>query len=203
VANGKRGISRIPVDRREPPARLLAGSSPVFEAVVAPAAGMLIVRENADSTGRDIVSTSLDGKARLSPVAAGQFQERSPAISPDGHYLAYASDESGRDEVYVQPLAGTGRFPVSASGGSEPRWAPSGKEIFYWSRDTLFAAPVTTTPALAVGSRRFVLTGHYVREPFHANYDVAPDGKSFLLVRPVQSRDARGLFVMLNWFAPR
>jgi hypothetical protein len=48
-----------------------------------------------------------------------------------------------------------------------------------------------------------VLTGHYAREPFHANYDVAPDGKSFVFVRPVESRDARGLYVVLNWFASR
>jgi Tol biopolymer transport system component len=203
VANGKRGLSKIPADLREPPTRLVEGKSPVFEAVAAPASGMLIVRQNADSTGRDIVSTSLDAKAPLTPLAAGPFQERSPAVSPDGRYLAFASDESGRDEVYVQPLKGTGRVPVSAGGGSEPRWAPTGKEIYYWSRDTLYAAPVVTSPTLAIGSRRFVLTGHYAREPFHANYDVAPDGKSFVLVRPVQSRDARGLYVVLNWFAGR
>jgi eukaryotic-like serine/threonine-protein kinase len=203
VANGKRGISKIPADRRAPPTRVVEGKSPMFEAVAAPASGMLIVRQNADSTGRDIVSTSLDAKAPLAPVSAGPFQERSPTVSPDGRYLAFASDESGRDEVYVQPIAGTGRVPVSAGGGSEPRWAPSGKEIYYWSRDTLYAAPVVASTALAIGSRRFVLTGHYAREPFHANYDVAPDGKSFVLVRPVQSRDARGLYVVLNWFAAR
>jgi hypothetical protein len=62
---------------------------------------------------------------------------------------------------------------------------------------------MTTTPALRVGPRRFVLTGHYSREPFHANYDVAPDGKSFVFVRPVESRDARGLYVVLNWFSSR
>jgi hypothetical protein len=174
----KRGISKIPADLREPPTRLVEGKSPMFEAVEAPASGMLIVRQNADSTGRDIVSTSLDAKAPLTPLAAGPFQERSPAVSPDGRYLAFASDESGRDEVYVQPLEGTGRVPVSAGGGSEPRWAPTGKEIYYWSRDTLYAAPVATSPSLAVGSRRFVLTGHYAREPFHANYDVRRMGRA-------------------------
>jgi Tol biopolymer transport system component len=130
---------------------------------------MLILRQSTDSTGRDLVSTSVDGKAPRAPVAAGPFPERTPAVSPDGYYLAYTSDESGRDEVYVQALRGMGRVPVSASGGSEPRWAPSGKEIYYWSRDTLFAAPVATTPALAVGSRRVVLTGLFAREPFQAN----------------------------------
>ena len=200
VANGKRGIDRIPADRSAPPTRLVEGHGAIFEAVAAPASGMMILRQNSDSTGRDIVSTSLDGKAAFTPVAASQFQERSPSISPDGGLLAYASDESGRDEVYIQTLRGAGRAAVSASGGTEPRWAPGGKEIYYWSRDTLYAAPMTTTPKLGVGSRRFVLTGHYAREPFHANYDVAPDGKSFVLVRPVESRDARGLYVVLNWF---
>jgi serine/threonine-protein kinase len=205
VANGKRGIDRIPADRSAQPTRLAEGRAPIFEAVAAPASGggMMILRQNSDSTGRDIVSTSLDGKSAFASVAAGQFQERSPTISPDGSLLAYVSDESGRDEVYVQPLRGAGRAPVSASGGTEPRWAPSGKEIYYWSRDTLYAAPMTTTPALRVGPRRFVLTGHYSREPFHANYDVAPDGKSFVFVRPVEPRDARGLYVVLNWFSSR
>ncbi|MGE5100272.1 MAG: LpqB family beta-propeller domain-containing protein, partial [Deltaproteobacteria bacterium] len=200
VANGKRGIDRIPADRSAPPIRIIEGRTPFFEAVVARASGTLILRQNADSTGRDLVSTSLDGKAPLAPVAAGQFQERSPAVSPDGRFVAFTSDESGRDEVYVQPVGGTGRASVSASGGSEPRWAPSGKEIYYWSHDTLYAAPVTTAPTLTVSSRRFVLTGRYSREPFHANYDVAPDGKGFVFVRPVESREAKGLYVVLNWF---
>ena len=200
VSNGKRGIDRVPADRSAPPTRLVEGKGSFFEAVAAPASGMMILRQNSDSTGRDIVSVSIDGKGPITPVAAGRFQERSPSISPDGGLLAYASDESGRDEVYVQSLRGAGRAAVSASGGAEPRWAPGGKEIYYWSGDSLYAAPVTTTPALRVGSRRFVLTGHYAREPFHANYDVAPDGKSFVFVRPVESRDARGLFVVLNWF---
>ena len=200
VANGKRGIDKIPADRSAGPTRVIDGRSPFFEAVIARASGTLILRQNADSTGRDLVSTSVDGKAPLAPVAAGQFQERSPAVSPDGRFVAFTSDESGRDEVYVQPVGGTGRASVSASGGSEPRWAPSGKEIYYWSHDTLYAVRVTTAPVLTAGSRRFVLSGRYSREPFHANYDVSPDGKSFVFVRPVESRDAKGLFVVVNWF---
>ena len=75
--------------------------------------------------------------------------------------------------------------------------------MYYWSRDTLFAVPLTVSPALAVGSRRTVLTGTYMREPFHSNYDVAPDGKSFVFIRSVDARGPPQLVVVLNWFDPR
>jgi Tol biopolymer transport system component len=130
---------------------------------------------------------------------ATRFSERSPALSPDGRWLAYASDESGKDEVYVRafPIP-SGRWQISGAGGIEPRWAPSGREIFYRNADTLIRVAVATQPAFATGTRSPVFIRADFSDPQHATWDVSPDGQQFAFVRA--DREAASLVLTLNWF---
>ena len=86
------------------------------------------------------------------PFLQTPFNEQNPKLSPDGNFVAYQSDESGRFEVYVRPFPeGDGKWPVSRSGGEDPRWSRDGKELFYVEGDTLVAVAVETTPGFSAG----------------------------------------------------
>jgi serine/threonine-protein kinase len=116
-------------------------------------------------------------------LAASSFDERSPALSPDERWLAYVSNETGRDEVYVRPFpGGGGRWLVSAAGGTEPLWRRDGQELFYRNGDTLFALPVPVQREFAVGPRSVLFTAGYLRNGRHATYDVHPNGSQFIFI---------------------
>jgi len=126
-------------------------------------------------------------------------------FSPDGHWIAYLSNESGRNQIYVQPYPGPGgKFQVSTDGGSEPMWARSGRELFYRNSDKMMAVDVTTQPAFAIGSPRTVFAGDYGflgGSGQLANYDVSPDGQRFLMLQSnVQEGGVSQIHVVLNWF---
>ncbi|HSR42048.1 MAG TPA: hypothetical protein VLL48_07755, partial [Longimicrobiales bacterium] len=141
------------------------------------------------------------------PIAiadAPDVNEHSPTLSPDGRWLAYVSDESGRWELYVRPFPNVddGRWPVSSQGGTEPRWAPDGGELFYKSADGELVA--TRVSAGAEGA--FVVAGSEVLFPVDAYYgyafqpqwDVHPDGERFLMLRLPEADEAR-LVLVQNW----
>jgi Tol biopolymer transport system component len=129
------------------------------------------------------------GRGPLEPLVASQFSEQYVGASPDGRWISFVSDQSGRDEVYVRDLAGErDQVLVSLEGGSEPVWSPDGRELYY--RETkqndpyLVAAAIATTPALAVTRRdRLFPISDIVATGPHANYDISPDGKTFVMVR--------------------
>ena len=111
------------------------------------------------------------------------FEESAPALSPDGHWLAYQSDQTGQTEVYVQSYPAPGaRVPVSLEGGSEPAWAHSGRELFYRVGDSLMAASVTMAPAFAVTGRRRLFAGPFLNGGTFREYDVAPDDQHFVMI---------------------
>jgi Tol biopolymer transport system component len=141
-----------------------------------------------DSRG-DIAIVRNGGRGPVEPVVATRFEERFPDVSPDGRWLAYASDQSGTSDVYVRPLDRAGdEIRVSLDGGSEPMWGPDGRELFYRAPVTnglmLTSASLTFSPAPAVTARRplFDVTQMSSTAP-HSNYDVSPDGRTFAMVR--------------------
>jgi eukaryotic-like serine/threonine-protein kinase len=114
-----------------------------------------------------------------------RFDERAPGIAPNDRWLAYVSDETGRDEVYVRPFPeGSGRWLISAGGGTEPRWSRDGKELFYRNADTVFAVRIQapSSSQFAAGERTALFTGNFMRNPRHANYDVDADGQRFIFL---------------------
>jgi serine/threonine-protein kinase len=153
-------------------------------------------------SGQDIVSVPLTGERReTTPVVATPYLEQFPALSPDGRWLAYSSDESGRNEVYVRPFPGPGRRTIiSQNGGSEPVWARSGRELFYKApagEPMLISAALDLRGEARVVERRALFTiGDYEGAAPHANYDVLPDGSGFVMIR--QGR-ASELNVIQNW----
>jgi serine/threonine protein kinase/Tol biopolymer transport system component len=118
-------------------------------------------------------------------------------------WLTYVSDESGRNEVYVRPLKpDKPAIQISTSGGNEPMWAPSGRELLFRRGDALMAADLTGgTDTLAVGPPREILRGSYLVGGVRAGYDIAPDGKRFLFVKSTGAAqiDATRLTIVTNW----
>jgi hypothetical protein len=128
-------------------------------------------------------------------------QQSFARFSPDGRFIAFQSDASGRDEIYVRTVAEDGRsLPVSRAGGQQPRWTRSG-EIFYWQGDQLVAVPVRTAPTLQVGEPRalFRTERGTSRAFFEADYDVSADGQSIYLARIPDLLRPRELRVVLDW----
>jgi len=129
------------------------------------------------------------GRGPIEPLVATRFEEQYPAVSADNTWLAFASSQSGREEVYVRRLDGTGeQVQVSLSGGAEPVWGPNGRELFYRASSgtdvDLIMATIQTTPTLSVTGRQslFSVSEMATATP-HANYDISPDGKTFVMVR--------------------
>lgn len=153
----------------------------VFEGVLTNDARTIIYRVGGIPS--DVSYARRDAPHPPQPFLKSPFDERSPAISPDDRWLAYVSNETGRDEVYVRPFPeGGGRWLVSAAGGTEPRWRRDGLELFYRNADTLIAVQVRTQPYFAVGQRIALFTGAYLASPRHATYDVDQDGQRFIFV---------------------
>ena len=154
-------------------------------------------------TGWDIWALSLDGKRNERPLLQTPANEGGPVFSPDGHWLAYQSDESGRDEVYVRPFLGSGgKWQVSTDGGTEPVWARNGRELFYRSGDKMMAVAIETKPAFVAAKPKLLFEGHYElgNYAFLQNYDVSPDGQRFLMVKAgEQATAAAQISVVLNW----
>ena len=148
----------------------------------------------------EIWRVALDSGARPQKVLVTAFDNGSPSLSPDGKWLAYVANESGRNEVYVRAYPGAGgRWQVSLDGGSEPVWSPAGGEIFYRNGDAMMAAAVRTQPQFEVTRRTSLFTAQYETGGRDQNYSVTADGKTFVMLqRVVGSRQA--LVVTLDWF---
>ena len=136
----------------------------------------------------DIAIVRNGGAGPLEPLVATSASEQFPALSPDNQWFAYTSNQSGRDEVYLRRVDGTGaQLQVSARGGVEPAWSGTGRELFYRTRDTdpqLMVAELAFTPEPAVRSRTPLFSvAQYATATPHTNYAVSPDGQLFAMVR--------------------
>ena len=112
----------------------------------------------------DLMLLPLVGERHPQPLLPTPFKERNAAISPDGRFLAYQSNESGRDEIFVRPFpnVNAGKWQVSTSGGVQPLWAHNGRELFYVSMDGLMSVPVVTSGTFKAGAPAKLLGGPYV-----------------------------------------
>ena len=157
-----------------------------------------VIRQN-----RELSLLGFDGTR--TPLLAGEFNERNGEFSPDGRWLAFQSNESGRNEVYVRPFPDVdgGLWLVSNDGGTRPLWAPNGRELFYTSAGgSLMSVPVETEPTFSPGRAEALFGGHFAPPgaPTGRTYDISSDGKRFLIVRGEDDGEDAQLVVVQNWF---
>jgi tRNA A-37 threonylcarbamoyl transferase component Bud32 len=189
------GVHRIRPGSTEPADSLLVHPSLAYTGIwLRDESGLVTVGQTLrPASGTDIGILRNGGRGPLEPLVATRFLEQYPALSPDDEWLAFTSNQSGRDEVYLRRLAdGSEQVQVSLGGGTEPVWGPGGQELFYrggpnsgsGTEPMIMAATIATRPALAVTSRKalFPATAIVTANP-HANYDVSPDGRTFAYVR--------------------
>ena len=191
------------------------GDASEFYPTVSADGSFLVYMRNGES--RDLWYRRMDGLGASLPFLATQHAEVHSAISPDGRYLAYDSDESGRSEIYVRPFPqGESRWQISINGGGSPRWNAYGTELYFaggnvtdvYSGDVLMSVPVKTSPSFEHGTpmELFKATGVGALTPagigFGNNgYDVTADGKRFVVVQEVSGGEAPKLVVVQNWYS--
>ena len=155
--------------------------------------------------GSDIFAVRVGTDSVPVPVAVSEFTERSPALSPDGRWVAYVSDESGQNEIYVRPFpdADSGLRLVSTAGGAEPVWAYDGRELFYRNgADELVAVQVRTDSVFEWDSQDVLFSmAEYQPGNTHPMYDVNPDDQRFVMLRMGNEGAASAeVYLVTNWF---
>jgi Tol biopolymer transport system component len=185
--------------------QLIPGTTEIdYPGAVAADADTLVFLRSTEETSFNIMSVSLRDPAKLKSVLQTPAYEGGARLSPDGQWLTYVSNETGRNEIYITPFPGPGdRTPVSIAGGTQAVWNADGTEIFYRVDDKMMVVRVTTSPTLKLSSPETLFDGRYaygagVTIP---NFDVSRDGRRFVMVKPESG--AGRLNVVLNWFANR
>lgn len=172
---------------------------PAWPTGVSPDGRHLLYYQINPDTERDIWVLPLDGGEPF-PFLVTPASERSAVFSPDGRWVAYMSDITGREEVYVRPAPGRAGAEViiTPEGGREPRWSPRGDEIYFRKDDGLWAVRVTAEPRFTAGEAELLFRGNFRREEGGRNqeYDVFPDGD--LLMSFVSDVDDE-LRIVVNW----
>jgi len=158
----------------------------------------------------DITTFSFEGDHAQKPLLQSKYNEDHPQISRDGRWMAYASNESGQNEVYMRrfPEVNKGRWQVSTSGGNGPLWSPDGRELYYRNGDSVIAVSVETEPVFKAGKPRELFRGSYYTENVGQAalpmWDISPDGKRFLMMKEISSpstgESPRKINVVVNWF---
>jgi eukaryotic-like serine/threonine-protein kinase len=167
----------------------------------------LLYRTSNPKTGkRDLWVLPLEGEKTPFPLLSTEFNHSSGQLSPDGRWVAYTSDESGRDEVYVRTFSpessaaasDEGKWMVSTGGGSEPRWNGDGKRLYYLAPDrNLMAVEIATETGLAASVPKVLFQAPQRTATLPYTWDVTADGKRFLFSAPAEQR--KPFTLVLNW----
>jgi serine/threonine-protein kinase len=185
------------------PERLTTSDNLQLPGAWSPDGAVLVYVEHHPQTGRDIWLLRHEGRDRpAEPFADSTFDETAPAFSPDGRWIAYVSNQSGRNEVYVRAVQAPSQATmISREGGSEPMWSREGRELFYRAGDRLMGVNFIAGTAPRAGASRVVFEGPF--EPGtadRANYDVGVGPQQFVLLAGSGQTAAPGEFhVLLNW----
>ena len=169
--------------------------------------GTLVFYGQTPSTGCDLMRLTLDGARRISPLLQTPADERNGIVTPDGHWLAYESDGSGRYEIHVRPFPNTddGQWQVSSAGGTRPLWSRNGKELFFLGSDgRLMGAPVEASSTVwNAGTPAKLHEKVYYGAQLSSgrSYDVSPDGRRFLMITTTEgaATDQAQVIVVQHW----
>jgi len=193
-------IYSVPVDRSAPPKVVVGDPGQQRTQDLSPDGRNLMIRQNVGPGQYDLFVLAVDSSgAKPKSWLVTPFLDRAPVFSHDGKWVAYTSDESGRDEVYVRPFPGPGgRIQVSSGGGTEPSWSANGGELYYRISGEVLKVGVEMRPMFRVISAPLRLVpGVYYRYPWQRQYDVHPDGRRFVFLRNEAEID--DLMVTVNW----
>ena len=191
---------RIAADGTGKPERLLEKTSWLFAGSVSPDGKVLAFMEEKQGN-RDILVLWLDGDKKVEPFHVTEFNEHNPTFSPDGGWIAFTSNRSGKDEIYVKRYPPVGDvIPITADGGSRPLWSPNGEEIFYRNGKKMMSVSVNREPDFRPGKRRKLFEWQPLLQSFPTlHYDVAPDGQRFLMLKRGEESLPTQINVVLNW----
>jgi serine/threonine-protein kinase len=158
----------------------------------------------------DIGLVSMDDAPAGAPIIASAANEHNPDISPNGRWLAYQSNESGRYEIYVRPFpdVDSGRWQISTNEGTRPEWSADGKELFYFREDTgsgaeLVAVAVETEGTFSAAAPKTLFKGPYLAgQQLRGIYDVSADGQRFVMIKRAEGENEavpQTVVIVENW----
>ena len=181
---------------------------------ISPDATRLVLEEQMPSTSYDFMLLFLDGVPRVEGFLQTPFDERNAAISPDGRWMAYDSNESGQSQIYMRPFPNVAdaRYQISNGGGRTPAWAPDGHDLFFVNRTSIMTVTVQLTPTFSAGNPTklfdapgILLDARFGGSGTNRTYDVSRDGQRFLMIKEsARSSDGNAppasMVVVQNWF---
>jgi Tol biopolymer transport system component len=191
-----------PADGSGPEERLTTSPNPQFPRSWSPDGKWLTFDESQPANGTDIRVLPMFGDRKPRPLLQTPFDESGATFSPNGRWVAYTSNQSGRFEIYVQAFPeGGAKWQISSDGGAEPVWARNGRELFFRSGDKMLVVDVITDSSFHAGTPRVLFKGRYESYSLTTSYDVAADGRRFLMVKGGEPAAAPSRFnVVLHWF---
>ena len=206
--NGSTNLFRRAADGTGSVDRLTESQKIQFPYSISPDGTRLVFREDDPETGLDIAIASLKDELPTSPLIRTAFNEVNAEVSPDGRWMAYQSNESGQDEIYVRPFpqVSDGRWQVSTAGGTRPLWAHTGQELFYLAPDGLNEVPIAAGTSFKAGRATRLIERRYFAETafIGRTYDVSSDGQRFLMIRPGgaggDGTERSNIIVVQGWF---
>jgi Tol biopolymer transport system component len=191
-----------------PPERVMAVPSPTqLSPSSASATGLVAIAKRNDEGRSEVSVLPLDGDRKPTLAVQGPFNVAWPAFSSDGRWLAYGSDASGRNEVYVQAYPGSGpQHRISRDGGTSPVWARNGRELFYQApadpgETAMMAVHIDTTNGFESGEPRVLFLGRFGPTAPIRSYDVTADGQRFIMTKtePNPVNPVTSVHIVLNW----
>jgi Tol biopolymer transport system component len=203
---GKYGLYQRRADGTGTDSLMLHLEAPLMEAVWSSDRQWIVVRTGSTDGQRDILALRVGRDTLPRPLLTAPYDEESPVLSPDGRWLAYVSDETGRREVFVRPFPDVeaGKWQVSTAGGTSPVWAHSGRELFFMNGSHEFVSQAVLPGAAFTRGAQRVLFGMagYRELNNYSSFDVSPDDRRFLMLRPkagAAAKEAPVLVVVENW----
>jgi serine/threonine-protein kinase len=214
--DGRRVVFRAPgrlawqsADGAAAPGVLLSASDPAIQSASSLAPGVftpdgstfLFVVHTSIGTSADILSLRSGGERKIEVLVQRPADQWAVRVSPDGKWISYASDESGRFEVYIESLTGDRlKYQASNTGGAEAVWSPAADELFYRAGDRIMAVPLSKNPDSPVGVPGVLFEGRYQKSAI-PEYDVTHDGQRFVMIKPAaDDLVARSISVLDGWF---
>jgi Tol biopolymer transport system component len=163
--------------------------------------GKALIYESSDpKTSNDIWRLDLEGSPKATPVIQTLFNEHNSRLSSDGHWIAYASNESGRDEIYIQPYPQLGsRLTVTTNGGDQPVWSHDSQTLFFRSNGAVYAVDFVAAPQPQVSNLRSLFQDYFDNPQAgnHTGYDVFPDGRLLMLQSSSSKEGSRTKIIMV------